>query len=559
MSLRRSATARGIRPVSAMLVVALLAAPLPAQQPRAPTEPPVRHDPDLLPPAFHQSRRDAVLRMLPPDAVALVLSAPERSREGDVAYEYRQSSDLYYLTGMHEPNAVLLLAPRGLEVDGDTIPEVLLVAPRDPRQEAWLGRRLGPEGAQRELGVARAVTLDHLEELLRQMAAAGRRLHHLPFPTGIAEGTSLAQQIAVVQARFAILPVKGGSAQEIVALQLLDTDSEDEYRRTQRILRRVGADTFFADAALRDIAEAYQAAGSLAAWHRWRTQHLDGRYADGHTLRRLLDDLRTVKTAAELALLQRAVDITAAAHREAMQSIEPGMYEYEVEALVEFVFRRNGAESPGFPSIVGSGDNALVLHYETNRRRMEAGDLVVMDIGAEYHGYTADVTRTVPVSGRFSPAQRAIYELVRRAQEAGIREARAGAPFNAPERAAYAVVTAGLRELGLLTEDQDAFRFVNHGASHYLGLMVHDVGRGGPLAAGTVITVEPGVYIRPAASVDPKWWNIGVRIEDDVLITAEGPVVMSAAAPRTVAEIEALMEQQGLGNDPAGIVPRPQR
>ncbi len=284
---------------------------------------------------------------------------------------------------------------------------------------------------------------------------------------------------------------------------------------------------------------------------------MDRRYADGITLRTRLDALRTVKTSEELALLRRAIEITAAAHREAIRSIEPGMYEYEVEALIEYVFHRNGAESPGFPSIVGSGENAVILHYETNRRQMQAGDLVVIDIGAEYHGYTADVTRTVPVSGRFSPEQRAIYDIVLRAQEAGIRAVRAGAPFGAADQAARAVVAQGLQQLGLLGRDGNVRRFFNHGTSHYLGLMVHDVGTGGPLAPGTVITVEPGIYIPPAPDVDRKWWHIGVRIEDDVLVTEGEPVVLSTGAPRAPEEIEALMREHGLGNAPAGRLPRP--
>ena len=221
------------------------------------------------------------------------------------------------------------------------------------------------------------------------------------------------------------------------------------------------------------------------------------------------------------------------------------MHEYEVEALLEYVFRRSGAEHPGFPSIVGSGENSVILHYESNRRPMEAGDVVV-DIGAELHGYTADITRTFPVSGRFSEEQRRIYELVLKAQEAGIAAVRAGAPFGAAHRAAYPVLARGLAELGLVDDPGDAAgvsRFFMHGTSHYLGLDVHDVGSPGPLRPGAVLTVEPGIYIAPAEDVDPRWWNIGVRIEDDVLVTEEGPVVLSTGAPKTVEAIEALMAE----------------
>jgi Xaa-Pro aminopeptidase len=283
---------------------------------------------------------------------------------------------------------------------------------------------------------------------------------------------------------------------------------------------------------------------------------------DGEALRTTLDRLRTIKTAEEMVPLKRAIDITVEAQREAMRSLTPGMHEYEAQALIEYVFARNGSQYPGFPSIVGSGENTVILHYESNRRRTQPGDLVLMDIGAEVHGYTADVTRTVPVSGTFSPEQKAIYEIVLRAQNAGIQASRAGSPFGAPHQAAARELAAGLAQLGLITGPTDANglrRFFMHGTSHYLGLDVHDVGAYGPLEAGTVITVEPGIYIAPAPDIDRKWWNIGVRIEDDVLITAEGPQLLSGGAPRTVAEIEAVMREQGLGNQPGGKLPPPGR
>jgi len=227
-----------------------------------------------------------------------------------------------------------------------------------------------------------------------------------------------------------------------------------------------------------------------------------------------------------------------------MRAMEPGWAEYEIEAVIEYTFRRMGSERPGFPSIVGSGENSLMLHYDTNRRTTRAGDLVVMDVGASYRGYTADVTRTVPVDGRFTPEQRAIYDIVLEAQEAGIAAVKAGVSFGAPGEAASRVLVRGLARLGLL-EGRDDFgglrRFFPHGTSHYLGLQVHDVGSYRSLEAGVVITVEPGIYIAPAEDIAPRWWNIGIRIEDDVLVTDGEPVVLSAAVPKDPEEIEALM------------------
>lgn len=433
-------------------------------------EAPVRYDADLLPPAFHGSRRDLVSEALPADGVALFFSAPVRVRQNDVNFEYRQDSDLLYLTGSHEPGSALLLAPGGVDVGGRTVREILFVPPRDPVQEVWTGRRFGADRAEEELGVEAALAYDRFDDVVRPLLQADRPVFRLPPPGGVPEGSPLDEQLSAVA-------------------------SHPPERR----------------------------------------------------LRALLDSLRMVKTDEEVELLQRAVDITGEALREAMAAIEPGVHEYEVEALIQYAFHARGAEHPGFPSIIASGENAVILHYETNRRRMEADDLVVMDVGAELHGYTADVTRTVPVDGTFSEEQRAIYALVLEAQEAGIEAVRAGAPFQAPGMAAARVLAGGLAELGLIespTDVQGLRRFFMHGTSHYLGLDVHDVGTGGPLVPGTVLTVEPGLYVAPAEDVDPRWWNIGVRIEDDVLVTEDGPVVLSADVPRTVAEVEEAMRRQ---------------
>jgi Xaa-Pro aminopeptidase len=218
------------------------------------------------------------------------------------------------------------------------------------------------------------------------------------------------------------------------------------------------------------------------------------------------------------------------------------MAEYELEALMEYHIRRAGAEDVGYPSIVGSGRNSCILHYQTNRRITRAGDLVLADCGAEYHGYTADITRTFPINGRFTPEQRQLYLLVLEAQDSAIASASVGAPFRATHRSASSVLARGLIELGIITTEADLKRYFMHGTSHYLGLDVHDAGTYGPLRAGTVITVEPGIYIPPGSPCDEKWWNIGIRIEDDILVTENGPINLSARLPRHPDAIEALMQ-----------------
>jgi Xaa-Pro aminopeptidase len=216
------------------------------------------------------------------------------------------------------------------------------------------------------------------------------------------------------------------------------------------------------------------------------------------------------------------------------------MTEYQVQALGEYEFKKFGAESPGYTSICGSRENSTILHYNSNRRIMNDSDLILLDMGAEYHGYSSDVTRTIPVNGKFTSDQRLIYELVLKAQNAGIKACIAGNEFNSAHKAAVEVLAEGLVKLGIIKDPADYSKYYMTGTSHYLGLDVHDVGTRGPLKPGTVITVEPGIYIEENSDCDPKWWNIGIRIEDDILITDKGPVNLSEAAPRNVEEIQNL-------------------
>ena len=259
----------------------------------------------------------------------------------------------------------------------------------------------------------------------------------------------------------------------------------------------------------------------------------------------MMAKLRQIKTAEEIEILRKAINITSMAQIELMKSLKPEMYEYETEAIVEYIFHRAGAQFPGFPSIHGGGANSCVLHYVKNRSKLEKGDLLVSDIGAELHGYSADVTRTLPVSGKFSNEQRLIYELVLKAQKAGIEAAQPGNSFYAPHTAAKKIIAEGLKELGIIKDLEQVSRYFMHGTSHYLGLDVHDVGLYQELEEGNVITVEPGIYIKEGSNCDPKWWNIGVRIEDDILIRAEGPENLSEMTPREVDEIEKLMKEAG--------------
>jgi Xaa-Pro aminopeptidase len=253
--------------------------------------------------------------------------------------------------------------------------------------------------------------------------------------------------------------------------------------------------------------------------------------------------LRQIKTPAEMVLLRRAIEISNQAHIELMRAMDSTWTEYQVQAAIQYEFMKQGAEACGYPSICGAGENSCILHYVTNRKPMDHNDLIVVDCGAEYHGYTADITRTLPANGKFSPEQKTIYDIVLEAQLAGIAQCRKGNEFRDPHKAAVAVIKKRLKALGIIQKEEDYVQYFFHGTSHYLGLDVHDAGLYGPLEAGNVITVEPGIYSPAGRPCDPKWWNIGIRIEDDVLITAGEPEVLSGTVPKTTESIEKTMAE----------------
>lgn len=414
------------------------------------------------------------------DGVLLLPTAPETLRNGDVLQEYRPGSDFHFLTGFPEPESVLVAWRTG----ASTHRAILFVRPRDKAREVWDGPRFGIAGARREFGVDEAHAIGELWQRLPEWFGAHARLFHR-----------------------------------------LGTDAAFD----RRLL-----DTF----------------AGLARKHRRRQPPAHPAIVDPVPA---LAAMRLVKDATELAALRRAAAISADGHRQAMAAARSGMHEYEVQAVLEAAFRHGGSPRNGYPSIVASGRNACVLHYHENDRRMRQGDLLLIDAGAEFGGCTADITRTFPVGGRFSPAQAAVYRVVLRAQLAGIRACRQGAPSDQVHKVCVRSLTRGLVELGVLRGRVAALvakekykPFYMHGTSHWLGRDVHDVGAylGAdgeplPLLAGAVLTVEPGLYFAPGdRRVPAALRGIGVRIEDDVLVTPRGPVVLTAAAPKTIAEVE---------------------
>ncbi|MAC94494.1 MAG: Xaa-Pro aminopeptidase [Flavobacteriales bacterium] len=434
-----------------------------------------QYDNDFLPASFHKERRNSLRAMMPDSTVAVFFSAPERNRSNDVYYEYHQDPNFYYLSGLREPNSMLIIYKEEQDFGEFKSNEVIFVQERDEFSEVWNGRRLGVEGAVENLGVSKVLSNEDFKKFKAQFENLERVYFQKPY-----------------------------------ALEEQDTS------------------------------ETTNLSGLFTAFNQKLTGASD--VAEKH-LQMMMAKLRQVKTEEELVLLRKAIEITCEAQNELMRQINDSMKEYETEAIIEYVFKRNGAEYPGFPSIQGSGENSCILHYTSNRRPLKNGGLLVSDVGAEYHGYTADVTRTIPPDGSFSEEEAAIYNLVLKAQQAGIDAAVVGNSFWAPHKAAQEVIIEGLKELGIIKKNIEIRKYFMHGTSHYLGLDVHDAGLYMALEEGNVITVEPGIYIAEGSDCDPKWWNIGVRIEDDILITKDGPENLSAKSPRTIEEIMKLMRE----------------
>jgi Xaa-Pro aminopeptidase len=430
--------------------------------------------------AVHAQRR-ARLASAIGNGIAVIPTAPERLRNRDAHYPYRFDSYFYYLTGFREPEAVLVVC------GGDAPRSILFCREKNPEREIWDGYRHGPAAAREVFAMDEAHSIAELDARMPDLLADRDALHvHLG----------------------------------------------EDAAWDGRVLGWVNVVRGRARAGVRAPGEIRDVRGAL-------------------------DEMRLVKDAHEIALMRRAGTISAAAHRAAMVAAKPGAAEYEIEAVLLHEFRRSGAQAPAYTSIVAGGANACVLHYVENSATLADGDLLLIDAGCELDGYAADITRTFPVSGRFSGAQRAVYELVLAAQAAAVAAVKPGARWNEPHDAAVRVLARGMIDLKLLggsldaVLEQESYRqFYMHRTGHWLGLDVHDAGdykRDGQwreLQPGMVLTVEPGCYIRPAAGVPDAFFNIGIRIEDDALVTGDGSELLTAAAPKAIADIEAWMREQ---------------
>ena len=494
---------------------------------------------------FHKNRRVELRQKLPNNSVAVFFSSPVRNRANDVDYVYHPDPNFFYLTGWNEPHAVLLVFNVPQQDEEGIFYEKLYVRERNARNEMWNGRQLGVEGAVK-MGFDR---VESIKEFVKSSLTLDRfdTVLMFDFKNDVRDDKNNASDLFNLQKHFknAINYPENFDAERYRLYQKIRTAQEDEVPNIKRLITYYATqdETLMEDPIIKDFLDSNEANTLIDL--QTRTAYLTRDYNfDIDKLSYLMASLREKKQPEEITLLKKAIQISAQGQIEVMKAIHPEMTEREVQGIHQLVYKKYGAAHEGYPSIVGAGDNACVLHYITNDKTNLENQLILMDLGAEYNGYTADVTRTIPVSGKFSPEQKALYQIVFDAQNAGINAAQKGARFSAITKAATKEVEKGLLALGLIEKPEDYRRYLPHGVSHHIGLDVHDPGLYETLDSDMVITVEPGIYVPKGSPCDPKWWDIGIRIEDDILITEDGPVNLSASAPRAWEKIEKLMEEE---------------
>src|SRR6478609_2492602 len=450
---------------------------------------------DFLSKGFHKERREKLRESMPTNSVSVFFANAVRNRANDVDYTYHQDPDFFYLTGYKEPDAVLFVfkdkqaAANGVQYD-----EILFVQPRNELREMWTGRRLGEAGTKEILGFEQAFNNSEFKRYNVDFKKFDKILF-FDFKNDVRDSPR---------------------------------DSSDLYDLIAQFKVKVN----------------YPEKNNLKLKIEPQKNNLDTK-----GLADLMANMRGIKTKEEIELVKKAVRVSCAGQVEVMKAMKPGMSEREIQGIHEFVFKKYQAEDLGYPSIVGAGHNGCILHYVDNYKpNITSKEMILMDLGAEIHGYTADITRTIPVNGKFSPEQKLIYELVLKAQEEAMKICKPGTPRQQLTVVCRDVINKGLAELGVIKSETEKHMYFPHGVSHHIGLNVHD--QGGPnLEENNTVTIEPGIYIPDNSNCDKKWWGIAVRIEDDYLITKDGYEHLSVMAPRTVKDIEEMMKQSSALDD----------
>lgn len=444
---------------------------------------------DFLNKEFHKERRQKLREKLPANSVAIFFANPVRNRAYDVDFVYHQDPDFFYLTGYKEPDALLLIfKDNQTSANGKGYNEIIFVQPRNAMREMWTGRRLGDKGVKDLLGLEQSFNNSEFKKYNVDFAKFSQVLFYDFFND-----------------------VRDNPA-----------DSSDLYSLIEEFKVKVN----------------YPSKDQLTVSREQRKNNLNMTALDGY-----MDELRGIKTPEELEMIRNAVRISCQGQIEVMKALKPGMSEREIQGVHEFVFKKYQAEDVGYPSIVGAGHNGCILHYiENYKPEVSSKELILMDLGAEYHGYTADITRTIPISGKFTADQKAVYDIVLAAQEAAMKKVKPGVSFAELNQVTKEVVNKGLKELGIIKTENENHLYYPHGCCHHIGLDVHDKGLRDALQENMTFTIEPGIYIPENSNCDPRWWGIAVRIEDDYRATKNGYEHLSDYAPRTTDQIEATMK-----------------
>jgi Xaa-Pro aminopeptidase len=439
---------------------------------------------DYLSREFHAGRRDLLRSKMPNNSVMAVFAFPTRTFSNDVEYIYHPNPDLYYFTGYREPHAILLIfKDPQTGSDGNSFNELFFVQEKNPAAEQWTGIRMGKAGVQEQLGLKNVYN--------------GKDFN----------------QFNIDFSKF-----------DKIIFDAFPEDVANQYDKAD----------------LYDLIAQFKSKAAIPVEYK-----KDKRFSTG-IYRQLTGELREIKTEEEMDLLRKAVEISCVGQVEVMKAARADMSEREIQGLHEYVHKKYGAEHVGYPSIVGAGNNGCVLHYIENNKLNAGNQLLLMDVGAEYHGYTADVTRTVPANGKFSADQRIIYDLVYEAQEAAFKLSREGATWQELDNKSRDVIATGLLKLGIIKDKKEVGKYYPHGLGHHIGLDVHDRNYSQKMKKGMVITIEPGIYIPENSPCDKKWWGIAVRIEDDLLIRENDYELLSGTAPRKAEDIEKVMAENSV-------------
>ena len=442
---------------------------------------------DYLTADFHAGRRAALRSTMPDNSVMVIFAYPTRTYSNDVEYLYHANPDMYYFSGYKEPHSLLIVfKEEQADADGNKYNELLFVQKRNAQAEQWTGKRLGVEGAKEKLGIKMAFNGTDFKKFNINFSSFSKIIFD-KIPVDIPNGWDNADLFDLIQ----------------------------QFKEKAAMPEKINDDKRF----------------------------------DNLLYRELTAQLREIKTPEELDLLRKAVEISCQGQNEVMKAVNPNMSELEIQGLHEYVHKKYGAESVGYGSIIGAGENGCILHYMENTKTKVGTSMLLMDVGAEYHGYTADVTRTIPVDGKFSNEERQIYQLVYDAQEAAFRTLKDGSKWADATEAAQQVIADGLLNLGIIKNKNEVRKYYPHGLGHHIGMDVHDRGTYDKLKKDMVITIEPGIYIPEGSNCDKKWWSIAVRIEDDLLITENGYELLSHFAPRKIEDIEKKIAEKSAVDD----------